>query len=179
MSMSQAGQFLIWLVLFLIEMRFEIDYPAALLGDNQSSIAVADPPSSTRYAYARHIDLRAKFVARMLKMRDYTLAYIRTHSNTADQFTKTVDPVSFRRFRDWMANGLDDQWDGEVVETLETKNQQCKMREMAERNATQREQLKDKQASSKREGPLQQELIKIKQRKVTSELRDLSRLVVW
>jgi hypothetical protein len=40
--------------------------------------------------------------------------------------------------------------------------QQCKMREMAERKATQREQLKDKQASSKREGPLQQELIKIK-----------------
>jgi hypothetical protein len=45
----------------------------------------------------------------MLKMRDYTLAYIRTHSNIADQFTKIVDPVSFRRSRDWMANGLDDQ----------------------------------------------------------------------
>jgi hypothetical protein len=49
--------------------------------------------SSTRYA--QHIDLREKFVARMLKMRDYTLAYIRTHSNIADQFTKIVDPVSF------------------------------------------------------------------------------------
>jgi hypothetical protein len=47
--------------------------------------------------------------------------------------------------------------------------QQCKMREMAERKATQREQLKDKQASSKREGPLQQELIKIKRRKATSK----------
>ena len=90
MSMSQAGQFLIWLMLFLIEMRFEIDFPAALLGDNQSSIAVACFPSSTRYA--RHIDLRAKFVARMLKTRDNTLAYIRTHSNISDQFTKIVDP---------------------------------------------------------------------------------------
>jgi hypothetical protein len=69
--------------------------------------AVGYSPSSTRYA--RHIDLRAKFVARMLKMRDYTPAYICTHSNIADQFTKIVDPVSFRRFRDWMANGLDDQ----------------------------------------------------------------------
>jgi hypothetical protein len=107
--MSQAGQFLIWLMLFLIEMRFEIDFPAALLGNNRSPIAVAYSPSSTRYA--RHIDLRAKFVARVLKMRDYTLAYIRTHSNIADQFTKIVDPVSFRSFRDWMANGLDDQWD--------------------------------------------------------------------
>jgi hypothetical protein len=28
-------------MLFLIEMRFEIDFPAALLGDNQPSIAVA------------------------------------------------------------------------------------------------------------------------------------------
>jgi hypothetical protein len=75
----------------------------------------------------------------MLKMRDYTPAYIRTHSNTADQFTKIiVDPVSFRQLRDWMANGLDNQWDGEVVETLEKLFQQCKMREMAERKATQR-----------------------------------------
>jgi hypothetical protein len=44
------------------------------------------------------------------------------------------------------------------------------MREVAERKATQREQLKDnKQASSKREGPLQ-ELIKTKRRKVTSKI---------
>jgi hypothetical protein len=84
--MSQEDQFLIWLMLFLIEMRFEIDFPAALLGDNQSSIAVAYSPSSTRYA--RHIDPRATFVARMLKMRAYTPAYIRTHSNLADQLTK-------------------------------------------------------------------------------------------
>jgi hypothetical protein len=42
-----------------------------------------------------------------------------------------------------MANGLDDQWGGEVVETLEQLFQQCKMREMAERKATQSEQLKD------------------------------------
>lgn len=39
-----------------------------------------------------------------------------------------------------------------------------------QRKATQREQLKDKQASSKREQPLQQELIKIKRRKVTSKI---------
>jgi hypothetical protein len=71
-----------------------------------------------------------------------------------------------------MANGLDGQWDGEVVETLENLFQQCKMREMAERKATQREQLKDKQTSSKREkeGPLQQELIKIKRRKANSKI---------
>jgi hypothetical protein len=57
----------------------------------------------------------------------YTLAYIRTHSNIADQFTKIVDPVSFRRLRDGMANRLDDQWGGEVVETLEKLFQQCKI----------------------------------------------------
>jgi hypothetical protein len=44
------------------------------------------------------------------------------------------------------------------------------MREMAERKATQREQLEDQQGSSKREGPLQQELIKIKRRKATSKI---------
>jgi hypothetical protein len=56
------------------------------------------------------------------------------------------------------------------VETLEKLFQQCKMREMAARKATQREQLKDKQASSKREQPLQQELIKTKRRKATSKI---------
>jgi hypothetical protein len=39
MSMSQAGQFLIWQVLFLVELRFPFDFPAGLLGDNQASIA--------------------------------------------------------------------------------------------------------------------------------------------
>jgi hypothetical protein len=91
----------------------------------------------------------------MLKMRDYALAYIRTHSNIADQFTKIVDPVSFRRFREWMANGIDDQWDGEVVSgdtgEIISAMQDARDREMATRKATQREQLKDKQASSKRE----------------------------
>jgi hypothetical protein len=39
------------------------------------------------------IDLRAKFVARVLKKRDFILGYIRTHSNIADQFTKIDDPI--------------------------------------------------------------------------------------
>jgi hypothetical protein len=52
MAMSQAGQFLIWQVLFLVELRFPLDFPAGLLGDNQASIAVAYSPSSTRYAPA-------------------------------------------------------------------------------------------------------------------------------
>jgi hypothetical protein len=141
--MSQAGQFLIWQVLFLVELRFPLDFPAGLLGDNQASIAAAYSPSSTR-SYARHIDLRAKFVARVLKKRDFILGYIRTHTNIADQFTKIVDQISHRRFRDWMAGGLDGGvWaEGEVVETLENVFQMSKMREMIERKEVQREQLK-------------------------------------
>jgi hypothetical protein len=69
--MSQAGHFLIWQVLFLVELSFPLDFHAGLLGDNQASMAVAYSPSSTRYA--RHIDLRAKFVARVLKKRDFIL----------------------------------------------------------------------------------------------------------
>jgi hypothetical protein len=69
----------------------------------------------------------------MLKKRDFILGYIRTHSNIADQFTKIVDPISHRRFGDWMAGGLGEAWEGEVVEALENLFQMCKMREMAER----------------------------------------------
>ena len=80
----------------------------------------------------------------MLKKRDFILGYmhIRTHSNIADQITKIVDPISHRRFRDWMAGGLDANWEGEIVETLENLFQMCKMREMTERKEVQREQLK-------------------------------------
>ena len=167
---------MIWLMLFLVELRFPVDFPAALLGDNQSSIAVAYSPSSTRYA--RHIDLRAKFVAKMLKMRDYVLAYIRSHSNIADQFTKIVDPVSHRRFRNWIANGLDDEWDGEVIETLETLFQQCKLREMAEKKSQQRKAISEgtltgsssktaKKNSKKQPRAIQLISVKKKRRKVT------------
>jgi hypothetical protein len=41
-----------------------------------------------------------------------------------------------------MAGGLDEAWEGEVVETLENLFQMCKMREMTERKEVQREQLK-------------------------------------
>jgi hypothetical protein len=47
MAMSQAGQFLIWQVLFLVELRFPLDFPTGLLGNNQVPIAAAYSPSST------------------------------------------------------------------------------------------------------------------------------------
>ena len=149
-----------------MELRFPLDFPAGLLGDNQASIAVAYSPSSTRYA--RHIDLRAKFVARMLKKRDFILGYIRTHSNIADQFTKIVDPISHRRFRDWMAGGLDDAWEGEVVETLENLFQMCKMREMTERKEVQREQLKADCKKKPRATQLTEKIKVNKKRKATT-----------
>jgi hypothetical protein len=37
-----------------------------------------------------------------------------------------------------MAGGLDEAWEGEVVETLENLFQMCKMREMTERKEVQR-----------------------------------------
>ena len=74
MSMSSGGQFAIWFILLLQELKFPIDYPAAILGDNTAAIQTHYSPGTTKYA--RHIDLRSKFVARMLKKRDYVIAYI-------------------------------------------------------------------------------------------------------
>jgi len=113
----------------------------------------------------------------MLKMRDYVLAYIRSKSNIADQFTKIVDPISHRRFREWIANGLDDDWDGEVVETLQTLFQQCKLREMAEKKKTQRKAIndsstKDSDSKNSKKHPRAKQLISTiklkKRRKVNS-----------
>ena len=127
-SMAGGSQFAIWLLLLLQEARFRIDYPAALLGDNTAAIATAFSHSTK---YARHIDLKAKFVCRVAKMKDIVIAYINTHSNVSDAFTKIVDPKSFARFMNWMANGLDDSFDKEIVTTLETLFQECRMRDMA------------------------------------------------
>ena len=59
------------------------------------------------------------------------IAYINTHSNVSDAFTKILEPKAFTRFMLWMANGLDSTWNGEVVGTLERLFQECKMREKA------------------------------------------------
>ena len=99
------------------------------------------------------------------------MAYIRSKSNIADQFTKIVDPISHRRFRNWIANGLDDDWDGEVIETLKTLFQQCKLREMAEKKNEQRKVIKEGTAkeSSNKKRPRAIQLISVKKklRKVT------------
>jgi hypothetical protein len=66
-----------------------------------------------------------------------------------------------------MAGGLDEAWEGEVVEALENLFQMCKMREMTERKEVQREQLK---ADCKKE-PRATQLTKIqvnKKREVTT-----------
>jgi hypothetical protein len=104
----------------------------------------------------------------MLEKSDYVLAYIRTQSNIADQFTKVVDPVSFRWLRDWIASGLDENWNGEVVETLENLFQLRKMREMKERKAEQREQLK---TGCKKQPRAELDNRKKKRREVTSLTR--------
>jgi hypothetical protein len=49
-----------------------------------------------------------------------------------------------------MAGGLDEAWEGEVVETLENLFQMCKMREMTERKEVQREQLKAAKQTTRR-----------------------------
>ena len=147
MAMSSGGQFAIWFILFLQELKFPIDYPAAILGDNTAAIQTHYNPGTTKYA--RHIDLRSKFVARMLEKRDYVIAYINTHTNVSDAFTKILEPKAFTRFMLWMANGLDSTWDGEVVGTLERLFQECKMREKA--LTSKEKQLALKQNPNKRQ----------------------------
>jgi hypothetical protein len=137
-SMSTGSQFAIWLVLMIQEALFPIDYPCAIVGDNTAAISVAHSPGTAKYA--RHIDLRSKFVCRVAKKRDFVIAYINTHSNVSDAFTKIVEPKAFLRFMMWMANGLDDQFDGEIVATLEQLFQECKMRDMAARMKEKRDE---------------------------------------
>ena len=135
--MSSGSQFAVWLVLFLQEAMFKIDYPCAIVGDNTSAITTVHSPGTTKYA--RHIDLRRKFVCGVAKMRDFVIAYINTKSNVSDAFTKILEPKAFTKFMLWMANGLDDNFDNEIVAALEQLFQECRMRDMAAEKKEKRE----------------------------------------
>jgi hypothetical protein len=71
-----------------------------LLCDNESAIRMADNP--VEHSCTKHIDIRYHFLRDHQQKGDIEIAYVSTHNQLADIFTKPLDEKTFSELR----NGL-------------------------------------------------------------------------
>ena len=66
-----------------------------LLCDNESAIHMADNP--VEYNHTKHIDIRYHFLRDHQQKWDIKIAYVSTHNQLADIFTKPLDEKTFSK----------------------------------------------------------------------------------
>jgi hypothetical protein len=77
-----------------------------LLCDNESAIHMADNP--VEHSRTKHIDIRYHFLRDHQQKGDIEIAYVNTHNQLADIFTKPLDEKTFSKLRNEL-NILDSQ----------------------------------------------------------------------
>jgi hypothetical protein len=85
-----------------------------LLCDNESTIRMADNP--VEHSRTKHIDIRYHFLRDHQQKGDIEIAYVNTHNQLADIFTKPLDEKTFSKLR----NELIYLILGTLIETLHT-----------------------------------------------------------
>jgi predicted aldo/keto reductase-like oxidoreductase len=68
-----------------------------LLFDNESAIYIADNP--VEYSRTNHIDIWYHFLRDHQQKGDIKIAYVSTHNQLADIFTKPLDEKTFSKLR--------------------------------------------------------------------------------
>jgi hypothetical protein len=68
-----------------------------LLCDNESAICMADNP--VEHSHTKHIDIRYHFLRYHQQKGDIEIAYVSTHNQLADIFTKPLDEKTFSKIR--------------------------------------------------------------------------------
>jgi hypothetical protein len=68
-----------------------------LLCDNESAIRMADNP--VEHSRTKHIDIQHHFLRDHQQKGDIEIAYVSTHNQLADIFTKPLDEKTFSKFR--------------------------------------------------------------------------------
>jgi hypothetical protein len=68
-----------------------------LLCDNESAIHMAD--NLVEHSRTKHIDIRYHFLRDHQQKRDIEIAYVSTHNQLADIFTKPLDKKTFSKLR--------------------------------------------------------------------------------
>jgi hypothetical protein len=68
-----------------------------LLCDNESAICMADNP--VEHSRTKHIDIQYHFLRDHQQKGDIEIAYVSTHNQIADIFTKPLDEKTFSKLR--------------------------------------------------------------------------------
>ena len=68
-----------------------------LLCDNESAICMAD--NLVKQSHTKHIDIRYHFLRDHQQKGDIEIAYVSTHNQLADIFTKPLDEKTFSKLR--------------------------------------------------------------------------------
>ena len=87
-----------YLVTLLGDMGFPQTLPVTIYEDNQPTIHIASNPVCGQLA--RHIDYRYHFIREKVLAKELVVVYCSTENMVADIFTKPLDKIKFRRFRD-------------------------------------------------------------------------------
>jgi hypothetical protein len=68
-----------------------------LLCDNESAIRMADNP--VEHSHTKHIDIRYHFLRDQQQKGDIEIAYVNTHNQLSDIFTKPLAEKTFSKLR--------------------------------------------------------------------------------
>jgi hypothetical protein len=87
-------------LLLMRQTLMDYDYKLSkvhLLCDNESAIRMADNP--IEHSRIKHIDIRYHFLRDHQQKGDIEIAYVNTHNQLADIFTKLLDEKTFSKLR--------------------------------------------------------------------------------
>ena len=93
----------LWTKYFLEAQGYKID-DSKIYQDNQSTILLAKNGRGSSSKRTRHINIRYFFVTDRVKRKEVSVEYCPTGEMNADFFTKPLQGVLFRKFRDRIMN---------------------------------------------------------------------------
>ncbi|WP_286497660.1 Ty1/Copia family ribonuclease HI, partial [Escherichia coli] len=87
----------VWLRRLLVDLSVGQQSSTSIFNDSQSALAVARNP--VFHARTKHIEVHYHYVRERLHAGEISLAYVSTHDNVADIFTKALPREKFEAFR--------------------------------------------------------------------------------
>ena len=98
-ALSHATREALWIRLFMTINGFPIPRPFPFLGDNQSTLTIANDPSHVNSKRTKHIDVRYHFFREHISDGTFITIWVPTGDMIADIFTKPLGFASFSKHR--------------------------------------------------------------------------------
>jgi hypothetical protein len=81
-ALVEGAQMAIYLARLLRSTKFVVNFPVAVVGDNESTLAAASVPQTKQ---GRHLNLRAHWLRDVQTLSDLALAHLKGTLNAADE----------------------------------------------------------------------------------------------